>query len=263
MRMSATSKWGQGMIYLRDLLSVLVARDMKLRYRRSILGVAWSLLNPLAQLLVLNFVFSKVLPLNIPDYAVFLFIGLLVWGWFQSSLVSGTGSIVNNRELIKRPSFPAGILPIVDVLTNFIHFLIALPILILFMIISQIEITSAVLALPALFAVQFIFIMSLVFLTATVHVTFRDTQYLLGILLLLGFYLSPVFYEPTSIPENLQSIYYLNPMAILIEAYRAILMDGAFPVNPRLALLGLVSLIFLWLGYMFFKRSSQRFVEEL
>jgi lipopolysaccharide transport system permease protein len=254
---------GQRLIYLRDLLRELVARDMKLRYRRSVLGVAWSLLNPLAQVLVLNFIFSKVLPLNIPDYVVFLFIGLLIWGWFQSSLLSGTGAIVDNRMLIKRPGFPSGVLPIVDVSTNFIHFILALPILFIFMIISHINITSALLALPILFVIQFIFTLSLVYWTATVYVNFRDTQYLLGIILLLGFYLSPVFYSPDALPENLQSIYYLNPMAILIESYRMVLMEGVFQMNVRLALLGLVSIILLWLGYIFFKRSSMRFVEEL
>src|SRR3990172_511666 len=118
---------GSPSVYLVDLLIILIGRDMKLRYRRSVLGLAWTLLNPLAQLLVLNFVFSRILPLNIPNYPSFLFVGLLAWSWFQSSLINGTGAIVDNRDLIKRPGFPEAILPLVTVSANFIHFLLALP----------------------------------------------------------------------------------------------------------------------------------------
>ena len=96
-----------------DLLYELVARDLKLRYKRSVLGVAWSLLNPLMQLLVFAFVFGTVLPLGIPDYVIFLFTGILAWNWFHSSLLTATSTIVDNRDLVKRPGFPAAILPAV------------------------------------------------------------------------------------------------------------------------------------------------------
>lgn len=249
--------------YLRDLLRELVARDMKLRYKRSTLGFAWSLLNPLAQLLVFNFVFTRVLPLNIPNFPSFLFIGLLVWNWFQASLILGTGAIVDNRELIKRPSFPSGILPIVSVSTNFIHFLLALPILFIFLILSGIQLTGAILLLPILFVVQFLFTLSLAYIVATCHVYFRDTQYLLSILLLLGFYLTPVFYNPNSIPASAKIIYRLNPMVTLIEDYRAILLEGSIPELIPLLLVTLAAALLLWAGYSIFNHSSQRFVEEL
>ena len=97
------------LIYIRDLLRELVVRDMKLRYKRSVLGVAWSILNPLAQLLVFGFVFRFILPVKIPNYSSFLFCGVLAWNWFSSSLLLSTGAIVDNRDLIKRPGFPAAI----------------------------------------------------------------------------------------------------------------------------------------------------------
>ena len=109
--------------YLRDLLFTLVGRDMKLRYKRSILGIAWSLLTPLAQLAVFYLTFDVLLPLNIPNYLAFLFSGVLVWNWFQGSLYQATSTIVDNRELIKRPGFPAAILPTVTVASHLIHFL--------------------------------------------------------------------------------------------------------------------------------------------
>ena len=251
------------LIYLRDLLRELIGRDIKLRYKRSVLGIVWSLLNPLMQLLVLSLIFRIVLPLDIPNYNTFLFTGLLVWTWFQTSLFAATGAIVDNSELIRRPGFPAAILPVVTVATNFIHFLLALPILLVFLLISGIPLSNAVLALPFLFAVQFLFTLSLVYFIAPLHVRFRDTQYLLGIVLLLAFYLSPIFYEASVIPQQYQILYRLNPMVTLIEAYRSILMQGKFPGIMSLLLLNLVSIALLWIGYVVFKRAQSQFAEEL
>src|SRR6188768_4207585 len=122
----------QRLIYIRDLLVTLVGRDMKLRYKRSILGIAWSLLTPLAQLAVFYVTFDVLLPLNVPNYLSFLFTGVLVWNWFQVSLYQATSTIVDNRELIKKPGFPTAILPVVTVASYLVHFLFALPILFVF-----------------------------------------------------------------------------------------------------------------------------------
>jgi lipopolysaccharide transport system permease protein len=251
------------LFYMIDLLRELILRDMKLRYKRSLLGIAWSLLNPLAQLLVLSLIFSLVLPLNIPNYASFLFTGLLAWNWFQTSLYAATGAIVDNRELIRRPGFSPTILPIVTVATNFIHYLLALPILLFFLVINGVSLNAAGLVLPVVFAVQFLFTLSLSYLVATLHVTFRDTQYLLGIILLLGFYLSPVFYDVSSIPDRFQVIYHLNPMVILIDAYRQVLLHGQLPGGLELLALSLVSAGLLWISYRIFIRASAQFAEEL
>ena len=181
--------------YVRDLLYELVVRDVKLRYKRSVLGIGWSLLNPLAQLLVFYFIFDLLLPLKIPNYTPFLFTGVLVWSWFQSSLQAATGSVVDNRELVKRPGFPATVLPPVTVTAHLIHFLLALPILLLFIMHGNSQFTSAILILPLLIALQLGLILGLGYLVATLHVTFRDTQYLVGVLLQLLFFLTPVFYR--------------------------------------------------------------------
>ncbi len=251
------------LIYLRDLLRELVSRDMKLRYKRSVLGIAWSLLNPLAQLLIFIFLFRRVLPLNIPNYPLFVFSGVLAWSWFQSSLLLAAGAITDNRDLIKRPGFPAAILPVVTVMSNMIHFLLALPILLLFLMLSGLRPTGAFVALPLVIAVQFLLILSLAYLVATFHVTFRDTQHLLGVLLLLLFYLTPVFYDASAVPARYRLVYRLNPMMHMLDAYRAILIWGKLP--DGLSLLGLAALTagLLGLGYVIFTRASCRFVEEL
>jgi lipopolysaccharide transport system permease protein len=249
--------------YYYDLLHELVLRDLKLRYRRSILGLLWTLVNPLAQLLVLNLVFRLVLPLNIPNYALFLFTGLLAWNWFQASLLAGTGSIVESRELIRRPGFPIAVLPAVTVLSYFIHFALALPILFFFMWWSGIHFSSAFLILPVVFVFQFVLTLGLNYLLAAIQVTFRDTQYLLGILLFLGFYLTPVFYDSSAIPLKAQALYHLNPMVTLIDAYRSVFIQAQFPEGWPLILVGLASVALLWITYHVFCRASYRFVEEL
>jgi len=251
------------LIYIFDLLFELVARDMKLRYKRSVLGIAWSLLNPLFQLLVLLFIFNMVVPVNIPNYFSFLFTGLLSWIWFQSSLLLATGAIVENRDLIKKPGFPAAILPTVSVTSSLIHFLIAIPILLIFLKLDGIRLTSASLALPIVIAIQFILTLSLAFLLATLQVFFRDTLYLLGVFLNLLFFLIPIFYDASKVPERFKTLYNLNPMVHIIEAYRAILIRGELPDNLSLLLVGLLATGLLIFSFKIFKRASYYFAEEL
>src|SRR5438552_560636 len=236
---------------------------MKLRYKRSVLGIVWSLLNPLLQLLILYFVFRVLLSLKIPHYASFLFTGVLVWNWFSSSLLFATGAIVDNRELIKRPGFPIAILPTVTVTSHLIHFLIAIPALLICVVLDIGQVTTAIVALPLVIALQFILTLSFAYLVATFHVTFRDTQYLLGVLLQLLFFLSPVFYDLTAIPERYRSLLVLNPLVYLIDAYRKILIHGELPSMAALAVLGVSAMGLLAVSYIVFIRASYHFVEEL
>ena len=265
---SAVSRLGallptERLVYIRDLLVTLVGRDMKLRYKRSILGIAWSLLTPLAQLGVFYLTFDVLLPLKVPNYFSFLFTGVLVWNWFQVSLYQATSVIVDNRELIKRPGFPVAILPVVTVASYLVHFLLALPILVVFLLWNGTGITSAVMALPLVIGLQFIVTLSLAYFTATFYVTFRDIQHLLGVALNLLFFLTPVFYKSSDLPAQYQALYRLNPMVHLMEAYRAILLSGVSPEPLGLLFLVLPALALLYLGYHVFKRASGHFVDEL
>jgi len=252
-------KW----VRVRDLIRELVARDLKLRYRGSLLGIAWTLLNPLSELLVLLIVFGMVLRVNIPHYAAYLFTGLLAYGWFQSSLNQATGAIVNNRELVRRPGVPSIILPIVTVASNLVHFLLSLPILFALLILSHVEITSAILALPILIGVEFVLILGFAYPVATMHVWFRDTQHVLRLGLQLLFYLTPVFYDPSMVPARLQPLYRINPMVHMVDAYRAVLVRGEFPNPVTLALLTAGSSAVLIAGIAWFRRTSHRFADEV
>jgi lipopolysaccharide transport system permease protein len=250
-------------LYYRDLIRELVVRDLKLLYKRSVLGIAWTLINPLLQLIVFAFVFRSVLLVDIPQYASFAFSGLLIWTWTQTSLFQSTGLITGNRPLIRQPGFPIAVLPIITVTTGLIHFLLALPVLLIFLAVDGVQLTPNILLLPLLLALQFILTISFAYPLAALNVTFRDTQHTLGVLLQLMFYLLPIFYNLEKVPEQLRSVYLLNPMVILLESYRAILVYGHSPDWGLLLLLGLISGVLLPVGYRIFKRQSQRFVEEI
>jgi homopolymeric O-antigen transport system permease protein len=249
--------------YLADLARALVVRDMKLRYKRSLLGVGWSLLNPLLQFLVFYGVFRWIIPVTVPDFAIFLLIGILAWNWFQSSLTFGCVVITENASLIRQPGFPPAILPVVAVATNLVNFLLAVPVLAVALLFAGHAITSAAAALPLVIAVQFVLTLSLVNVFSVLQVTFRDTQYLLGVALLLGFYVSPVFYAVQNVPAGWRQWYNLNPLVHVLDAYRIVLIDGQWPAMLPLLWVTAVSMVILAASYGLFVRSSHRFIEEI
>lgn len=253
------------LIHGRDLLRELVVRDLKVRYKRTLLGAAWSLFNPLAQLLVFSFLFSKVVRLDQPHYPSFVFCGLLSWAWFQSSLVLGAESFTLNRELIRRPGFSPAVLPAVRVCSDLIHFLLALPLLLLFVTWGGpgVPAWGALVFLPLVIGLQFLLSLSLVYLFATLHVTFRDTQYLLGVFLTLFFYLTPVFYDVRLVPAEYALLYRLNPLAVLLDAYRTILLGGVAPDLAALAQTALGIGVLLGTSVGYFSHARWHFWEEL
>ncbi len=244
-----------------DLVRELVARDVKLRYRRSVLGIGWSQIAPLSLIAVLSFVFGHVLPLKIPHYPAFLFVGLLPWVWFQSSMVSGTQSVVGGRDLVRQPGFPIAMLPVVSISTSLINYALALPVMFLWvgMSLGHIPVTS--IALPLIVAVQFLVMLGPCLILSAVNVTFRDVAHIVEIALLPLFYATPVFYlEPAT---RFHLVYQLNPLAYLMTAYRAALFDGKWPQLLPLLVLALIGVAFVALGYRVFDRLSYRFPEEL
>jgi lipopolysaccharide transport system permease protein len=254
---------GRRLRFLADLLRELVVRDMRVRYKRSALGVFWALLNPLAQVLVFSFLFQRVLPLGVEDYPSFVLTGVLVWNWFQTALVTASGSIVENKALLLQPGFPPAILPVVTVVTQLVHFLLALLVLLPFLALTGHSLAIPLLALPVLVGVQFMLTLGLAYLFASWHVRLRDTQQALGVFLTLYFYVTPVFYAPSAVPARYQTLYYLNPLVHLVQAYRDVLQHGRWPDPSPLALIALASAVLLVLSGRAFVRASHHFIEEL
>ncbi|MEG3898510.1 MULTISPECIES: ABC transporter permease [unclassified Microcoleus] len=263
MRSSRRLVYRRKIAHFFDLLRVLVDRDMKLLYKRSALGIAWTLINPLLQLAVFSFVFRSVIPINIPQFSSFAFSGLLIWTWSQTALFQATGLITSNKALIRQPNFPTAILPVVTTMTGLIHFLLALPVLIIFLAVDGIQPSSVLFVLPLLMVIQFVLTVGLAYPLAALNVTFRDTQHTLGVLLQMLFYLTPIFYDLNSVPKEFQPLYQLNPMVPLIEAYRAILLKGTQPDWQALLIVSLVVAVILPIGLAIFRRQSNTFVEEL
>ncbi len=262
---TAATRWAlpRRLAHRRDLLRELVVRDMKLRYKRSYLGIAWTLVNPLAQLVVYSFVFRVLFRVTTPNYMPYIFIGITCWGWFQAAVLESTMAILANRDLIRQPAFPAALLPNVTVGTQLVHFLLTLPVLLGLVLVSGIPITGAVVWLPFVILVQYILTLSFSLLAACVHVNFRDTQYLLGVFLMLAFFLTPILYDINIVPDRYQPFYKLNPMTFIIDGYRAVLIRGERPDVVSLAMVGVASVVLLRLFYLLFRRASMTFAEEL
>jgi lipopolysaccharide transport system permease protein len=188
---------------------------------------------------------------------------MLVYSWFQASVSQAAGAITNSRELIRWPGFTAAVLPAVVVTANLIHFLLALSLLMVFLCFDDSGLKGTVLLLPLVIGIQFILTLGLAYLVAAGNTLFRDTRHVVGVLLQLLFFLTPVFYHASMVPERYQALYRLNPMVHLLEAYRAVLLGETWP--PGASLLALVAVAggLLLVGFRLFTSVSYRFVEEV
>jgi lipopolysaccharide transport system permease protein len=202
-------------------------------------------------------------PLNIPHYTTFLLTGILPWTWLQASLLISTTTVVENRELVRQVGFPVALLPAITVLSQLVHFMLAIPIVAAFMWSDGYRPGLGLAALPLVVLIQLVLLLSLAYIVATLQVKFRDTQYVLGIILYLFFYLTPVFWAQASIPEPYRSVMQWNPVAVLLNAYRSILMHEQWPDLIPLLTVAAGSMLVLALGYTMFSMARDRFVEEL
>jgi len=251
------------LVHHRTLIMTLVLRELRARYRGSFLGFLWSFLNPLLLMVVYVLVFSVYLRVPESNYAVFLFAGLLPWLWFSSSLGHATGVIVGGGALVKRVLFPAEVLPLVSVLSNMINFLLSLPLLFLFLVLFGIPLTPWAASLPLLLTLQFLLTAGLALPLAALNVHLRDVEQILGNLLVLWFFLSPVLYPVSAVPASFRPLYFLNPLAGLIQSYRDILFYGRPPEWSQLTFVAIVAIGTLWAGLKVFDRLRDTLAEEV
>ena len=263
----------------RQLIRNMVGRDLKARYKNSVLGYVWSLLNPLMTMLVFWVVFSLLTPSPIPMYPVFLIVALLPWSFTITSVSGGMRSILDNANLIKKVYFPREILPITVVLSNLANYIFALPVMFLVMAgvqwvtLGYLTFSWTFAFLPVIIVIQIVFLIGLTLLLSTMAVFFRDTTHIVDILLQLWMFLTPVFFALEQIvsPSFARLVRWLNPMASIIDFYRDILygqVKNPIPVPGLPALDGvfrtlLTALVILALGAFVFHRNSGRFGEEI
>jgi homopolymeric O-antigen transport system permease protein len=262
------------LVRYRGLVQSLVARELKARYRGSVLGFFWSFINPLLLLSIYSFVFSTILP-N-PDqrtvpYSLFMFCGLLPWTWFSSSLLEAGNSLIAGGNLIKKVLFPAEILPIVSVLANMVHFFLGLPILALFFLgfrLSGLHVLPDPGDLPwfpVIVAVQLVFTVALALIVSALTVHFRDIRDLLTNLLTFWFFATPIVYPyfMEGVAKYLW-VFRLNPLYHIAVSYQEVLFfHGPFGHRNSLLLLGAVSVGFFLAGYWLFDRLRDSFAEAV
>ncbi len=249
--------------HARDVLVVLTMRDLKAQYKRSMLGFGWALGGPLLQLVVFSTIFRNVLGSQVPHYPCFVYIGVLVWGWFQGSLGQSVGLITGNAALARQPGFPLSLLPHVTVSVRFLHFAIAWPLLFGLLWYEGLRPNAAWAALPLLLGIQYLLAVGIAYPLASLNVLHRDTQHVVGVLLQLMMFATPVFYDLGVVPEEIRKWFYLNPMAGLLEAWRAVLLHGRLPDFRTLGILFAAGVLLTLAGRKVFISQSHRFVEEM
>jgi homopolymeric O-antigen transport system permease protein len=247
----------------REVLQALVWRDLKARYRGSVLGFLWTLLNPLLLMVIYSLVFSVYMRLEVEKFPIFILTGLLPWIWFSSSLLSGATSVIDGSSLIKRVAFPPLILPTVVVTANLINFLLALPLLFIFMIAFGVPVTWAVLSLPVTVAIQYVFTLALAVVLGMLTVRYRDLQHLLANMITLWFFLTPVLYPVNMVPESFHPLLFANPMTPIVLAYHDAMYHGQFPNLRMLGASALVAVVLLAVSLRLYEHWRWVVVEEV
>jgi lipopolysaccharide transport system permease protein len=262
------------LVRYRELVVNLVKRELKARYKNSALGFFWSLLNPLCMMLVFTFVFTVMMPNSkITNFPIFFLCGFLPWQYFSSGVMTSMGSIVYNSNLVKKVYFPREALPIGTVLAALVNFLLALVVLFGAILITQTHLSPYLWQLPFVIFIQTCFVLGMALILSTLNVFYRDTMMIMDVVLQAWFFLTPVFYPIGALPQhyllfgvdvNVQRLmFYLNPMASLIAAYRDLLYWGGVTKLDFLTRTAVTSFIILVFGYWFFTRFSHRFGEEV
>ncbi|MDO8650403.1 MAG: ABC transporter permease, partial [Candidatus Berkelbacteria bacterium] len=249
--------------YYRDLLTALVKKEVKTRYKNSFLGYLWSILLPLSQALVFFVAFKFIVRIQIENYVLFLVAGLFPWQWFINSTQSSASSFLGNANLIKKTTFPREFIVYANVLNDLIHFLLSLPVILLFLLIyhQQLHLTT-LLILPLLLLIQLLMTTGVALIVSSVNVFFRDLERIVMIFISIMFYLTPIVFAESMIPKRLHFLLYANPLSGLIVSYRDLFLQGT--VNwSYVGVAALYSLFFFALGRFVFKKLQWRFAEVL
>ena len=268
------------LIKYRYLLFNLIRRDLKIKYRDSILGVVWSLLSPLLMMLVFSLIFANLIPReDIRHYAVFFLVGLLPWHFFTGSMLSGTSSVTGSSSLIKKVYFPRELLPTSAIFANLVNFIIAFGVLVVFLYFAGIGLTIHAGWVPLILITQLIFTLGLVLILSSLNVFYRDIIMILDVVLLAWFFLTPIIYPLEWLGDSREVLgitldpavvmRWINPMASIVDGYRTVLWgtmgsSGPVAMDPIYLLRTLVTAVVIFLvGFVIFSKSRRTFGEKL
>ena len=248
----------------RTMISSLIQRDLRGRYKGSVFGFAWTFLNPLLQLAVYTLVFSAIMRAGIEDYYLFLFVALIPWMFFSTSVSAGANCIMSQKEMVKKIYFPREVLPIAHVTCQLVNMLLTFIVVFLVLIISGKGLSiSALLYLPIVIAAEYMLALSITMIVSAITVYLRDLEHILMIITMAWQFLTPVMYSVDMVPEQLRGIFNLNPMTPIIIAYRDIFYYKQIPEIRTLVHGFVFSIILLVVGWFIFGKLKRHFVEEM
>ena len=247
----------------RELLKTNVKKEIRGKYKGSFLGVLWSFINPLLQVLVYAIVFPYLMGASIDNYLVYLVTGLIPWNFFLVTVSQGTTTIKSNAGIIKKVYFPREILPISVVTSGLVNFFISCVIIIMFCIFSGVGISWHIIIVPFIALLQFIFSLGMVFALSAINVYIQDMEYIVQFVLNMVFYATPILYQASDLPLTFQKILSLNPMTYIMVAYRDTFMYHMLPSVKSMFVLAIISVLICFVGYKIFKKLERKFAEQI
>ncbi len=245
--------------YFIEFLFEMTSKELRARYKKTIFGFLWMIINPTLQMLVIGLIFNFFIKNPIENYFMFLFVGLLTWNFFTLSLTKGTTSIFDQRDLVKKAYFPRMILPLSIILSNYVHYLLGLSLLFLLLIILGKLVISSLVYFLLTQTILLIFIVGLCLFTSSANVRYRDVNFFVQALLIIWFYATPIFYNLSFIPDELQWIWYLNPLTGIIQLLQYIFVQSQLPSTGGLMINITTSLIVFAIGIISFSKQSKYF----
>ncbi|MFD2672025.1 ABC transporter permease [Marinicrinis sediminis] len=245
------------------LLVILVKKDVKKKYKGSVLGILWSFINPLLNMIILTVVFSTLFARTIDNFPVYLLSGALLFSFFSTSTTMSMNSIISSANLFKKVYIPKYIITLSKVLSNFIFFLISLLVLILIMLVTSADITLYLMYAPIYLMLLFFFCCGVSLILATITVFFRDIEHLYGVIITALMYASAIFYPPTIIPDKYQFILVLNPVYYFIDGFRQVVYDGTSIEIANLTICLVLALISMIIGVIVFEKNQDKFILHI
>jgi lipopolysaccharide transport system permease protein len=258
----------QGILVLwqyRDLIYTLSEHRIKVRYKQSVLGVLWAVLQPLSLMLIYTLVFSIVarIPTEGTPYPVVAFTGLLLWTLFSTAIINSTNGLVSHAHLVTKVYFPREILPLTYVIAAIFDFLIASTVLVGLMIYYQVAVTLNVLYVAPIVLILVLLVTSMALIFSALQVRFRDIGVALPLLLQLWMFATPVVYPLSAVPERLRGFYSINPMVGIVESFRRVIVDGAPPDLSSLGVSALIAVLLLPVAYVYFKHVEATIADVI
>ncbi len=247
----------------RELLKTNVKKEIRGRYKNSFLGILWSFLNPLLQLLVYSVIFGALLAGGDETYPIYICVALIPWTYFTTAISQAAFTVIGNADIIKKVYFPREILPISVVTSGAVNFVISTIIILAFVIFSGVGLSWYIVLYPFILLIQYILLLGIGFIVSSVTVYFRDLEHIIGVVLMAAFYATPIVYNIQQLPHALQVLVNLNPMTHLINGYRDIFYYHQMPNMKMLLILLGISIVLTIVGYFIFKKLQKGFAEEL